>query len=306
MSDWICDRVEGWIDLYAAGETDTSTRAAVGRHLQECPACAEAHGKGQQLLGLLDQRFQESERLQRLWSRLEAEPKRARRPIRLALWRAAALAASVLLTFGLFGWLGPGEPGSPPALQLAAVLNPPPAAFAPEAKVARNEFSPKALDAAKQAATVYPLKLGGKSPAEYRAEVRAAARTGLPPPPPAVDLELTIRNPGRDVLSIRLDDPATELLLDLQGPGALDAPAPNAPDPLGGQGAIRLAPGGAFSIPIRQLAYGPLGTVHYLYWTEPGEYTLTVLLRAAVETDTHTERRTVVVLSGPIKILVNP
>ena len=136
MSDWTCDQAAGWIDLVAAGETDAVTRAAVGRHLQACPACAEAHGEAQQLLGLLDQRFQESERLQRLWSRLEAEPKRARRPIRLALWRAAALAASVLLTFGLFGWLGPGEPGSPPALQLAAVLNPPRAAFAPEAKVA--------------------------------------------------------------------------------------------------------------------------------------------------------------------------
>ncbi len=114
MSDWTCDRVEGWIDLYAAGEADGPTRAAVGRHLQACEGCAESHRQAQQLHGLLDQRFQESARLERLWSRLDAKPERARRPTRLALWRAAALAASVLLTFGLFGWLGPGEPGVPP------------------------------------------------------------------------------------------------------------------------------------------------------------------------------------------------
>ena len=222
MSDWTCDRVEGWIDLYAAGEADGPTRAAVGRHLQACEGCAESHRQAQQLHGLLDQRFQESARLERLWSRLDAKPERARRPTRLALWRTAALAASVLLTFGLFGWLGPGEPGVPPSVQLAAVLNRPPAAVVPEppgAMVARNEFTAKVLDAAK-GTVAYSLSLGGKTPAEFRDAVCAAARTGLPPPPPAVDLELTVRNPGRDVLSLRFEDKETELLLDLQGPGA--------------------------------------------------------------------------------------
>ncbi len=67
---------------------------------------------------------------------------------------------------------------------------------------------------------------------------------------------------------------------------------------------MRLAAGESFSIPIRKLASGSPGAVHYLYWTEPGEYTLTVLLRAAVETDAPGGRREVVTTSRPIKILV--
>ena len=66
MNDWTCDKVEDRIDLYAAGEADASTRAAVGRHLKVCPACAESHRQARQTLGLLDQTYQESERLERL------------------------------------------------------------------------------------------------------------------------------------------------------------------------------------------------------------------------------------------------
>ena len=151
----------------------------------------------------------------------------------------------LLFTFGLFGWVGPGEPGVPYRIAARGRAEaPPPAVFAPgppEAMMARNDISPKASDAAKQAVVVYSLDLGGKTSAEFRADVRAAARSGLPPPPPAVDLELTVRNPGRDAVSLRLEDKETELLLDLQGPGALDAPAPHAPAPLAGLGVVRLA-----------------------------------------------------------------
>jgi anti-sigma factor RsiW len=56
MSDWTCEHVEDWIDLYAAGEADAPIRAAVSRHLKACPSCAESHVQARQLIELLDQR----------------------------------------------------------------------------------------------------------------------------------------------------------------------------------------------------------------------------------------------------------
>ena len=312
MSDWTCDQVEGWIDLYAAGEADGATRAAVGRHLKACPACAESHRQAQQVVGLLDQRFQESERLERLWSRLEAEPKRARRPVRMVLWRASALAASALVALGLSGWLGPGEPGAPAGLQVAAVVNPPAARFAPHTAemIPGHDFALKAADAAapgmREAEPVYALDLWGKTPAEFRRDVQAAARTGLPPSPPAVDLDLTVSNPGREALPLHFGEKGTELILDLQGPGVLDVPAPNTPAPLAGVGAVRLGPGDTFPLPIRELAYGSPGAVRYLYWTEPGEYTLTVTLRVRVGADPLAGARDVRATAGPFRVRVAP
>ena len=149
MSDWTCEHVEEWIDLYAAGEADAPTRAAVGRHLKACPSCAESHGQAQQLLGLLDHRFQESERLKRLWSRLEAQPKQARPPMRLGRggrrrWRRRSCSRSACPAGSV--WVRPPSAGP----QLTAVLNPPTARFVPgamEAMGAPNEVAIKTADA---------------------------------------------------------------------------------------------------------------------------------------------------------------
>ncbi len=284
MSDWTCDKVEGWIDLYAAGEADGPTRAAVGRHLKACPACAESHQHAQQLLGLLDQGAQESERLERLWSRLGAEPVRARRPASLRLWRAAALAASVLVAVGLSGWLGLGGPGESAGPQVA-VLKPAGARFAPrgpEAMMAPG-MEAKEVDAGPPGAAedevVYTLDLAGKTPDELRRGILAAARAGEPSPPPEVNLEVTIPNTGRGLPPLDFAARDTELVLDLQGPGVVRVAASHAPAPLARLKTVVFTPGDSYVLQIRKLAERSPGAVHYLYWTEPGEYTLTVRLR---------------------------
>jgi hypothetical protein len=312
MSDLTCEQVRDAIELYTAGEADSPTRAAVGRHLQACAACSESHREAQQLLGLLDQRFQETERLQRLWSRLESERKRAQRPVRLVLWRPMAAAAAVLVTLGLSGWLGPGRSGAPSGPELAVGWNQrsaPAAPGLPEAMMVRTNIAAKESDATAQAMNAaaipeYELNLGGMTTAEFRREVRAAAGTDRLPQPPDVDLTLDIRNAGRDVLPLRLDDERTRLTLDLQGPGVLDVPAPAAAWPLAGLGVVRIAAGGAYPVPVRRLVYGSRGAVRYLYWTAPGEYTVTITLRVPLDTDPLAGTREVVTSSGPIRVRV--
>ena len=308
MSDWTCEQVEDSLDLYAAGEADAPTLAAVARHLRDCPRCQESQRQAQQLIGLLDQRFQEPDRLQRLWGRLEAERKPTPVILRPMVWRAAALAASVLAAFGLSGWLGLAGGFSPPRVQVAAVVQPPLAApSGVEAMMVRTNPASKAMDAtqaAGEATLELPLDLGGKATAEFRRDVHAAAGTDRLPPPPAVDLALEVHNAGREVLPLRFGDERTELTLDLQGPGVLDMPAAGAAPPLAGLGVVHLAPGETYRVSIRRLAYGSRGAVRYLYWTAPGEYKLTITLRAPMEADPLAGTREFAATTGPIKVRV--
>src|SRR5262245_34063878 len=107
MSPLTCSEVEAHIELYAADECDSPTRAAVRRHLAGCPACAQAHEEVRQLLGLLTVRFQEEEGIERLQARLAAEARRSRlrSGVLPFVRRAAAMAAALLLTVGPFSWL---------------------------------------------------------------------------------------------------------------------------------------------------------------------------------------------------------
>ncbi|HVS38596.1 MAG TPA: zf-HC2 domain-containing protein [Gemmataceae bacterium] len=296
MSEWTCNQAADWIDLYTAGEADSPTRAAVGRHLKACPACDALHQHTVQLIGLLDQREQEPERLKRLWSRLEAAPQRVRQPMRRRLWAAAALAASVLLC--LSTWFGSGSAPIPIAPQLTVALKSLPERFAPgppEAMMVRPEMAmTKSADGATRgpkegAEPIYPV-------------AQPPGRGALTPIP--VELALDLRNPDREPLRIDFKDENTRLLMDLLGPGVLDDSAPGAEPPLAHLDEVRIAPGGTDHLEIHQLAYGGRGDVHYLYWTKPGEYTLTITLRAWVRPDPPGEAREIVVTSSPIKVPV--
>jgi len=116
MKPLTCSEVEAQIELLAAGECDEPTSSAIREHLAGCPLCAEAFRSAQQLLGLLDLRFQETERLERLQQRLAAEQvpvvqsKARKLPF---LRRAGALAAMLLVAVGLFLWLRPGPSSGP-------------------------------------------------------------------------------------------------------------------------------------------------------------------------------------------------
>jgi anti-sigma factor RsiW len=308
MSDLTCEQVEGSLDLYAVGEGDAPTRAAVARHLRDCPRCQESQRQAHQVRGLLEQRFQEPERLQRLWRRLEAERKPAPMILRPALWRTAALAASVLVAFGLSAWLHPAASVRSPGVQLAAVaprtLEVPGGAEAMMVRVSPAAKSVDAAQAAEAEALQYPLDLGGKTAAEFRRAVRAEADADRLPPPPVVDLALDVRNAGREVLPLRFGDERTELKLELRSPGVLDVPAAGAPPPIEGPALVRLAPGEIWRVPVRRLAYGTRGAVRYLYWTAPGDYKLTITLRVPVEADPLAGAREVVMTTGPIEVRV--
>src|SRR5262249_32761104 len=105
-----CPDVEARLDLFAADECDAAEAEAIRRHLAHCPRCTTAYDEARQLVGLLDLRLQEPERLRRLEARLAAEetPRRGVRRLPVALRRVAALAAMLLLTVALTGWVAPG------------------------------------------------------------------------------------------------------------------------------------------------------------------------------------------------------
>jgi hypothetical protein len=201
------------------------------------------------------------------------------------------LAATLLLALGLSGWAGlsSGPALAVPVLEVAVKRSPFEADFATGAQERAMMKGPDALTAPapgpKPETTQFVLNLGDRTPAEYRAALRAAAGTDRLPPPPAVERVLELRNDGNRPLRIDLDDERAELTLDLDGPGVVRVVAPRANPPLAGAKAVCLAPGDAFPLPIRRLIEGARGAVRYQYWTEPGDYTLTVRLRAPVESD---------------------
>jgi hypothetical protein len=103
MKPLTCSQVEAQLDLYAVGECPEHLGAEVGRHLERCPACSRTLAEARQLVGLLDLRFQEADRVARLQARLRAEERPRRSAVILRMARQAGpLAALLLLTVGLY------------------------------------------------------------------------------------------------------------------------------------------------------------------------------------------------------------
>lgn len=103
MNALTCIDVQAQIELYAAGECDAETAAAVARHVDGCDDCQAAHAEAARLVQLLDVRHQEKAGLGRLASALRQENRR-----RLMVpWvqRAMAVAAILLLVVGPLSWL---------------------------------------------------------------------------------------------------------------------------------------------------------------------------------------------------------
>ena len=98
-------------------------------------------------------------------------------------------------------------------------------------------------------------------------------------PPPAFDLALELSNPDSQEKILYLADERTKLSLAVQGPGVVRL---NAPRDVAGpcpRKTIRLTPGQTLPLPVRHLIDGSREQVEYVYWTEPGDYTLTIRLR---------------------------
>jgi hypothetical protein len=287
MNALSCPEVEDHLDLYAAEECDGPTRAAVERHLADCPACTEALAKARQLQGLLAWRLREPEGLRRLHQRIEAEAGRRARPRVLPFARRfGSLAALLLVALGLAGWIGPrlGMEREERA-ELAVALRGLPNRGVPGMAVARMAPAEKVMKS--QAAELdqfpvktsreqltYPLNMGGRTPEEFRRALRAGRTTGKLPPPPVVNLALELRNRGER--AVRLDNWDAALQLDLRGPGAMTVPVRAAHVPPLEQQPVTLRPGESLLVPVRSLIYGPPGDVRYVYWTEPGDYQLRI------------------------------
>jgi hypothetical protein len=289
MNQLTCHEAEAHLDLYVAGECDEPLSTALRQHLESCAACAEAQRQAQQVVGLLDLHFQQPQRLERLFAKLETEDRRQARPRRVLpfLRRASSLAAMVLVTVGLSVWLGtsqlPKAGGSPP---LAVTLWLDPARGTKEmvkaaqaAELARGREAP----AADKLANVFPLDLKGQTPQEFRQQLRTAAETNRLPPPPEVGLKVLLSNTTSQPLRVWTEGERTQVTLDLQGPGALNVVAGGrlSREEEAGEPVV-LKPGESLTFSIADLTYRDRGESHRLYWTEPGDYTLTARIQTAV------------------------
>jgi hypothetical protein len=131
---------------------------------------------------------------------------------------------------------------------------------------------------------VYAWDAGGKTPKEFKKEledIAEALKKNPRPPvklpnPPAVDLMLQVVNNGKEDVTVYVGGDPNVYTLELKGPGVME---------FMGQGpvtlelrlpkATKLAPGKSYDIPITQLKDGFRGAARNLYWTAPGEYTIT-------------------------------
>jgi hypothetical protein len=286
MSSLTCNQAEELLDLYAADECDPQTAAAVERHLADCPACATAHRESRRVLALLDLHAQAPAGLARLNKRIDQEDRRLRQPRRALpfVGLLTAAAALVLFTFGLTGG-GMEQPETIATALVAdartlqamkATVGVPDREPGGVAEAARFDHDVKLP--ADMTLTVV-LDRDGMNADEYRRYLREARRTATLPLPPALNLSLELRNASSAEKFLYFEDERTKLSLDLQGAGVLRLNAPGdvaAPVPTK---TIRVDPGQSLPLPVRHLIDGSRRKVQYLYWIEPGEYTLTIRLR---------------------------
>lgn len=314
MTPVTCNQVEEHLDLFAAAECDAPTSAAIDRHLADCPSCAGKVAESRQLLGLLDLRLREPDRLRQLRAGIQAESRRRARPVVLLfLRRYGAAAAMLLVTFGLAGRLAPGLSSDREGVwETVAALAPSPVRGAPGGvaalemvRGAPGDKPPAAKHDGQQGGLDLVVPLATKGP-KLREELRAGLAAGHLPPP-TVDLELLLSNPGPQDLTLSINE-RTEVQIDLRGPGVITLPAqaaePGLPIPpqtvslpVGQQRGVRLT---------RLASVSPSGT-RFSYWTEPGEYTLKVRLRTEALLGTQGARQrpvTVAVTTRPITIRV--
>ena len=127
----------------------------------------------------------------------------------------------------------------------------------------------------------YELDTHGKTPKEFKAmleefaaAVKNKAKADNPPRPPEIDLELQIKNTGRQDVTIYLGGNPNFYTLELKGPSVIDVkPRLAFPAIYRLPRAVTLAPGKTHDIPVKALSDGPKLS-RWIYWSEPGEYTI--------------------------------
>jgi hypothetical protein len=146
----------------------------------------------------------------------------------------------------------------------------------------KNDEGPVTLKVVAKKDT-YTWDAGGKTPKEFQRELdelaEAMKKNPRPPiklpNPPTVDLTLEMVNTGKEEVTIYVGGDANVYTLELKGPGVKDMAGPLAlTADFRFPKAIKLAPGKSYEIPLTTLKDGFRGVSRNLYWTEPGEYTL--------------------------------
>jgi hypothetical protein len=272
MSPFTCPDVAERLELYAADECDPAETDAIRRHLAGCPACTAACEETRQLMGLLDLRLQEPDRLRRLQDRLAVENRPRRHVLRFptTFRRVAALAALLLLAIGPVGWLTPGLRMMEDGGGLLFALQEEPSSRG------RIPFGQEL------------------APAIGMKEARGPVKSDAAPAPP-VELALQLHNTTDHPLHVWVAGPKTDLRLDVRGPGVKTLPAnPSVP---AAEKAIDLRPGEERDIRITSLADD------HRSWEliEPGDYTVSAQFTTRVSAPGMPERR-ITVHSKPITI----
>lgn len=115
----------------------------------------------------------------------------------------------------------------------------------------------------------YVLDRQGMTADQYREAIKAGKLT-----PPALELVLEITNTTKGDFDITVAGASPRLKLDLKGKGAIEKRMSQRPrNPTD---RIILKPGQTHSLPITRLAgFSTSRSEDQLFWTEPGEYTLT-------------------------------
>src|SRR5215813_5397662 len=121
MSKPTCADVAHLIDLHAAGECGPEEEKAVRAHVATCADCNRLLDEARQMQGLLDVHFGQPAALSRLGERLKAQTRRSRAapPWMSSLRRFAAVAALLLVTFGLGLLMVPTVPRATTGLELS-------------------------------------------------------------------------------------------------------------------------------------------------------------------------------------------
>jgi hypothetical protein len=125
----------------------------------------------------------------------------------------------------------------------------------------------------------YPLPADAKS----EDEMKKGFATDQFPPPPKIDLKLVVKNTSADTVKVwEGGDPVT-IDLTVKGDGVVSVPPRLAmTTEFRTPKVVELAAGKSFEIPLKQLSGGMRGAGHYVYWTKPGEHTLSATLNTAM------------------------
>lgn len=150
-----------------------------------------------------------------------------------------------------------------------------------------NELNPKDVPlqlALKSAKKDFALDLGGKTAQQFLADLEAALKKGgRIPEPPTIELEIEVKNTGKEQIDFWSAGDPVSIELELKGPGAKTVQAPLAfTTEFRMPKFMSLEPGKSHSFKLTKLVSGFRGASTWHYWTEPGEYTLTARLRTAV------------------------